>query len=59
MVACEMPRYRLVIEIDHTGYSYTIMDDGIAIRTSGGFIDYDLAQQFGQRAIYCLNRAET
>jgi hypothetical protein len=55
MVECSIPRYRLVVSSDTTGYMYSIVDGTMAMRIVRGFSDYDSAKLFGQRAIYCLN----
>ena len=52
-----MNRYKLTVESCSNGlWRYTVSNPTVAIRWSEGFSDEESARQFGQRAMYCLNK---
>ena len=52
-----MNRYKLTVESCSNGlWKYTVSNPTVAIRWSEGFSDEESARQFGQRAMYCLNK---
>ena len=55
---CRIAGYRLTVEKEAVGYSYSIINATMAIRTSTGHADKECAELFGRRALYCINLAD-